>query len=146
MACGRREPPRLVNLPSFGLVASLLNTLPKWPPHVTAFYLRLHNPVAKPSFCFAAAAIARISSTNKAILPPTSIHDSYRATAAGRQDYQVWLTTPLFLKTRQVLVRQPFLTKPLSKVDLLVAPILIFHRFHDELIHGSHHGQARTIK
>jgi len=31
MACGRREPPRLVNLHSFGLVASLLNTLPKWP-------------------------------------------------------------------------------------------------------------------
>ena len=32
----RRQPPRLVNLHSFGLVASLVNTLLKWPPSVTA--------------------------------------------------------------------------------------------------------------
>jgi len=29
------ENPRLVNLHSYGLVASLLNTLPKWPPYAT---------------------------------------------------------------------------------------------------------------
>jgi len=32
MACGRREPPRLVNLHNFVLVASLLNSLPKCKP------------------------------------------------------------------------------------------------------------------
>jgi len=35
MPCGRREPPRLVKLHSFGLVASLVNTLPKWLPYAT---------------------------------------------------------------------------------------------------------------
>jgi len=35
MAFGRRQPPRLVNLRSFGLVVSLVNTLPKWPPYTT---------------------------------------------------------------------------------------------------------------
>ena len=34
----RRQPPRLVNLHSFGLVASLVNTLPKRPPYATAKY------------------------------------------------------------------------------------------------------------
>jgi len=41
MACGRREPPRLVNLHSFWLVASLLNTLPKWPPYATGCFFVL---------------------------------------------------------------------------------------------------------
>jgi len=31
----RRQPPRLVNLHSFGLIASLVNTLPKRPPYAT---------------------------------------------------------------------------------------------------------------
>jgi len=35
MACGRRQPPRLVNLHSFGLTVSLGNTVPKWPPYAT---------------------------------------------------------------------------------------------------------------
>ena len=35
----RRQPPRLVNLHSFGLVASLVNTLPKRPPYATELLL-----------------------------------------------------------------------------------------------------------
>ena len=38
MACGRREPPRLVNLHSFGPVASLVNTLPKRLQYATGKY------------------------------------------------------------------------------------------------------------
>ena len=34
-ACGRRQPPRPVNLHGFGFVASLVNTLPKWPRYTT---------------------------------------------------------------------------------------------------------------
>jgi len=35
MVCGSRQPPRLVTLHSVGLVASLVNTPPKWPPYAT---------------------------------------------------------------------------------------------------------------
>jgi len=46
MACGGRQPPRLVNIHSFGLVASLVNTLPKWPPYATGTetYIRRYGP------------------------------------------------------------------------------------------------------
>lgn len=38
MACGERwQPPCLLNLHSFGLVASLVNTLPKWPLYGTGY-------------------------------------------------------------------------------------------------------------
>ena len=39
MACGRRQPPRLVNLHSFRLVARLVNTPQKCPPYATELYL-----------------------------------------------------------------------------------------------------------
>jgi len=35
MVYGRRQPPRLVNLHSFGLVVSLVNILLKWSPYAT---------------------------------------------------------------------------------------------------------------
>ena len=41
MACGRREPPRLVNLHGFELVESLLNTLPNG--HRTRLSQRSHG-------------------------------------------------------------------------------------------------------
>ena len=44
----RRQPLRLLNLHSFGLVASLVNTLPKWPPYATDFHPR-HPPSRVPS-------------------------------------------------------------------------------------------------
>jgi len=40
----RRQPPRLVNLHSFGLVASLVNTLPVRPPYATAYNTMIYYP------------------------------------------------------------------------------------------------------
>jgi len=39
----RRQPPRLVNLHSFGLVASLVNNLPKRPPYATEIHVDWHE-------------------------------------------------------------------------------------------------------
>jgi len=37
MACGKRQTPTAGEPSIFGLVATLVNTLPKWPPHATDY-------------------------------------------------------------------------------------------------------------
>jgi len=147
MVFDRREPQRLVNLHSFGLVVSLVNTLPKGAPYATDFYLFQNNFASLRGPKWVLFRLKNFSwrpYTGTGSLHHVNIHLSYSALKTNDRrrvktrfhTKSPWLFGEVPFQNRPVRIR-PITTEPLKTdlvrnvTDLLITDLLITDHVHN---------------